>query len=172
MSTLFLLLAQRYRIFLFPWKRLRSLTHSISEKSVFFFFRKLGKKKKTAVFFFSPEKDYMPLTQLFRMSLYKKIGGKLCFFKNAIFNHILRCIFFFQDLYFFFCIFFSSEKIKLYSLTRFKPLYFFFPAPEKKNTPFLLTHSILSENDTKVIFSRNKKKYGTFGRTLKFVELL
>ena len=33
----------------------------------------------------------------------------------------------------------------------------------KKNTQFLLTHSILSENDTKVIFSRNKKKYGTFG---------
>ena len=27
----------------------------------------------------------------------------------------------------------------------------------KKNTPFLLTHSILSENDTKVIFSKNKK---------------
>ena len=35
---------------------------------------------------------------------------------------------------------------------------------EKKNTPFSLTHSILSENDTKVIFSRNKKKYGTFAR--------
>ena len=28
---------------------------------------------------------------------------------------------------------------------------------EKKNTPFLLTHSILSENDTKVIFSKSKK---------------
>ena len=38
-------------------------------------------------------------------------------------------------------------------------------ARKKKNTPFLLTHSILSENDPKVILSRNKKKYGTLGDT-------
>ena len=96
-------------VFFFPWKRLRSLTHSISEKSVFFF-PNTGKKKNTAVFFFFPEKDYMSLTQLFWMSLYKKIGGKLCFFKNAIFKHILRCIFFFQDLYFFSLYFFFPGK--------------------------------------------------------------
>ena len=72
-------------------------------------------------------------------------------------------VFFFSKIcIFFLCIFFFLEKIKLHSLTRFKPLYFFFPAPEKKNTPFLLTHSNLNENVTKVIFSREIKKYGTF----------
>ena len=44
-------LYQRYRIFLFPRKRLRSLTHSISEKSVFFF-PETGKKKIQLYFFF------------------------------------------------------------------------------------------------------------------------
>ena len=39
--------------------------------------------------------------------------------------------------------------------------------PEKKynsekKTQFLLTQSILSESDTKVIFSTNEKKHGTF----------
>ena len=92
--------------FFFTWKRLRSLTHSISEKSVFFF----------------------PNTRKKKYS----------------------------------CIFFPRKKITLHSLTRFKPLYFFFPAPEKKNTVFLLTHTILGENVTKVIFSNNKKEYGTF----------
>ena len=46
---------QRYRIFLFPRKRLRSLTHSISEKSVFFFSGN-REKKNTVVFFFSQKK--------------------------------------------------------------------------------------------------------------------
>ena len=66
--------------------------------------------------------------------------------------------FFFLDLYFFlFYFFFYSEKIKLYSLTRFKPLYFFCSGTGKKNTLFLLTHSNLDENVNKVIFSRKKK---------------
>ena len=62
--------SQRYRIF-FPWKSLRPLTHSISEKN-------------TAVFFF-PERVYMPLTQLFRRSLNKKIGGKGILFQKYYF---------------------------------------------------------------------------------------
>ena len=122
-------------VFFFPWKRLRSLTHSISEISGFFY------PKKIQLYFFFPEKDYVPLTQLFWMSLYKKQGESYVFIKNAIFNHILRCIFFFQDLYFFLLYFFFSwEKIKLYSLTRFKPLYFFFRHRKKKYTVF--THSL------------------------------
>ena len=149
-------LQQRYRIFFFPWKRLRSLTHSISEKSVFFFFRIPGKKKYSCIFFF-PEKDYMSLTQLFWMSLYKKIGGKLCFFKNAIFTHILRCIFFFQDLYFFSVYFFFSWKRLNFTHSLVSNLCIFFFRHRKKNTLFLLTHSIFDENVTKVIFSRKKK---------------
>ena len=85
-----------------------SLTHSNLEKSVFFFSE--HREKKIQLYFFFPEKDYMSLTQLFWMSLHKKIGGKLCFFKIAIFKHILRCIFFFQDLYFFSLYFFFSWK--------------------------------------------------------------
>ena len=107
--------------------------HSLTrfQKNLYFFFRTPGKKKYSCIFFF-PEKDYMSLTQLFWMSLYKKIGGKLCFFKNANFNHILRCIFFSKICIFFLCIFFFLEKIKLHSLTRFKPLYFFFRHRKKK----------------------------------------
>ena len=89
-------------VFFFTWKRLRSLTHSISEKSVFFFSE--HPEKKIQLYFFSQKKDYTSLTHSFQTFV------------------------------------------------------FFFPAPEKKNTVFLLTHSILDENVTKVIFSRNKKK--------------
>ena len=51
--------------------------------------------------------------------------------------------------------FFPRKKITLHSLTRFKPLYFF--SGTGKKIVFLLTHSILDELVTKVIFSRNKK---------------
>ena len=121
-------------VYFFPWTRLRSYTHSISEKSVFFF-PNTG-KKYSRIFF--REKDYMLLTQLFWMSLYKKIVGKLCFFQNEIFRHILRCIFF-QDLYFFSLHFFFLEKIKLHSLARFKPLYFFSGTGKKNHCFYSLT---------------------------------
>ena len=46
-----------------------------------YFFSKRWAKKNTAVFFF-PGKVYVPLTQLFWRSLYKKLGGKLYFFQK------------------------------------------------------------------------------------------
>ena len=52
--------------------------------------------------------------------------------------------------------------VKTHSTTRFQSLDFFFHGGEKKNTVFLLTHSILSKIATKVYFTR-EKKYGTFG---------
>ena len=82
------------------------------------------------------------------------------------------CNFFLTNMwsvFFLFVFFFSLEKIKLHSLTRFKPCIFFFRRRKKKNTVFLLTHSILDENVTKVIFTRNKKKYGTFGPTMEII---
>ena len=127
------MLRQRYRIFFFPGKDCAHSLTQIWKNLYFFFFRKSGKKKNTAVFFFFPGKDYMSLTQLFWMSLYKKIGGKLCFFKIAIFKHILRCIFFFQDLYFFSLYFFFSWKRLNFTHSLVSNLcIFFFPAPEKK----------------------------------------
>ena len=101
---------QRYHIF-FSLEKI-AVTHSLDFRKIcIFFFRIPGKKKNAVLFFFFPEKDYKPLTQFFWMSLYKKIGGKLCFFKNAIFNHILRCIFFSKICIFFLYIFFSWKRL-------------------------------------------------------------
>ena len=60
-------------------------------------------------------------------------------------------------------VFFFSQKKDYTSLTHSFQTFVFFFRHWKKNTVFLLSHSILDEIVTKVIFSRNKKKYGTFG---------
>ena len=101
--------------------------HSLTQiwEHLYFFFPKRGKKKYSCIFFF-PGKVHVPLTQLFWRSLYKKIGGKQYFFRIAIFNPILRCIFFFpRSVFFFLVFFFFLEKFKPHSLTHFKRLYFF-----------------------------------------------
>ena len=110
--------------------------HSLSRiQKIFNFF-----SQKIQLFFFFPQKKITCHSLNFSGWAYiKKMGGKLCFFKNAIFNYILRCIFFFQDLYFFSLYFFFLEKIKLHSLTRFKPLYFFFRHRKKIHRFYSLT---------------------------------
>ena len=125
--------------FYFPGK---DCGHSLTrfQKNLYFFFSGNREKKNTLVFFFSQKKITCHSLNFSGRAYIKKQGAKLCFFKNAIFNYILRCIFFFQDLYFFSLYFFFLEKIKLHSLTRFKPLYFFFRHRKKKYTVF--THSL------------------------------
>ena len=98
-------------------------------------------------------------------ALIKNKGESYIFPKMPILTPFYVVFFFSRGLSFFSCIFFSWKKFKLHSLTRFKPC-IFFSGTGKKNTPFLLTHSNLNENVTKVIFTRNKKKYGTFATTL------
>ena len=155
-----LMLDQRYRILFFPRKSLCSLTHSNLGTSVFFF-PKRGKKKYSCIFFF-PGKVYVPLTQLFWRSLYKKIGGKQYFFRIAIFNPILRCIFFSRDLYFFPCIFFSWKSLSLTHSLISNVCIFLFPVSEKKKYS-VFTHSLdFVKNVTKINFSKEIKKYGTF----------
>ena len=60
-------------------------------------------------------------------------------------------------------VFFFPRKRLNFTQSLVSNLCIFFFGTGKKNTLFLLTHSSLDENVTKVIFSRNKKKkYGTF----------
>ena len=80
---------QRYRIFLFPRKRLGVLTHSIWAIFVFFYFPIL-KKKKNKLFFFSQEK----IASFSLLFFFPKKNPKTLFF------------------------FFSQEKITRHSLTR------------------------------------------------------
>ena len=90
------MLAQRYRIFFFPRKSLPSLTHSISDEFVFFFFRWAGKKKNSSffpnfglVFFFSQKKFKVhSLTQKLGSEKKKKQLRKKK--KNTFFTHSLE----------------------------------------------------------------------------------
>ena len=103
----------------------------------------------------------MPLTQLLWMSLYKKKGRKLCFFKNCFFQ-LDFTIFLFTGTVFFSFVFFFPRK-DLTSLTHSFQNFVFFFRLQKKNTPFILTRTNLKENFTEVIFTGNKKEYGTYG---------
>ena len=81
--------------------------------------------------------------------------------KVIFFNGIWAFVFFFQTdlsryVFFFSVFFFSWKQFKLHSLTHFRCLYFFFRYRKKKYS-FLLTHSSVNENVTKVNFSREKK---------------
>ena len=94
---------------------------------------------KTLYFFFrSRKKKYKGLKRVSEWSVIFLLGEK----KNA-------------------AVFFSPEKRLHFTHSFVSNFCIFFPAPEKKNTLFLLIHSILDENITKVIFSRNKKKTAT-----------
>ena len=103
--------------------------------------------------------------------LFTPFKGTVFFFLGKDCGHSLTQ--FQKNLYFFFRT--PGKKIQLYFFFPEKRLHFthslvsnlciFFVRHRKKNTVFLLTHSILDENVTKVIFSRNKKKYGTFDVT-------
>ena len=77
-------------------------------------------------------------------------------------NEEKNCFFLFPKIVFLFLFFFSLEKFNPYWLTQSQMLFFFFPAREKKKTAFLLTNSFLPKNCTKLNFSREIKKYGTF----------
>ena len=100
---------------------------------------------KGNVFFFSLEKI---------VSTHSSKSGKSCIFFSE------GCIFFPETIFGFF-------SRKMYKLVQIPKSTQNSGAEKKntarkKNTPFFLTHSILSENDTKVIMSKNKKKYGSF----------
>ena len=130
------------------------LTHSLKFWNIcIFFFPKRG-KKKIQLYFFFPGKVYVPLTRLFWRSLYKKIGGKQYFFRIAIFNPILRCIFFFPEICIFFpCIFFSWKSLSLTHSLISNVCIFLFPVSEKKKYS-VFTHSLdFVKNVTKINFS-------------------
>ena len=52
------------------------LTHSLKFGNICIFFSKKMEKKNTAVFFIFPGKVYVPLSQVFWRSLFKKKRGK------------------------------------------------------------------------------------------------
>ena len=123
---------------------------------------KLPLLEKYCCIFFFPGKVYVPLTQLFWRSLYKKIGGMLYFFRNAIFNPILRCIFFPRSVFFFLVFFFSWKSLSLTHSLISNVCIFLFPVSEKKKYS-VFTHSLdFVKNVTKINFSKEIKKYGTF----------
>ena len=77
---------------------------------------------------------------------------------HIYFRNLIFCCIFFPE----FCILFFAENFdffprKISNSLVLKSLYYFFFGTGKKNTVFLLTHSILSKIVTKVYFTREKK---------------
>ena len=115
--------------FFFPGISL-GVTHSLKFwKSVFFFFRKIGKKKNKRFLFFPRNSLWATHSKIFE-TLYFYIG-KSC----------LACFFFFPAIFgMIFVFFFFLGKVYLHSLTRLKNVFFFSGYRKKKNGFF--THSL------------------------------
>ena len=155
---------QRYRIFLFLGNSLHA-THSLDLGGFcYIFFSTFWKKKIQTVFYFFPGKVCKPLTQK-KSDICKKRSKKRYFmliFRNfSNFRGVFFFPFFPKNFYVFF---FSQEKFKIHSLTQIQE-----PGKKKiqhwkkKITTFSLTHSIFDQKWQKLNFSREIKKYGTFG---------
>ena len=113
-----------------------AVIHSLDSRKVKFFWTP---GKKIQLYFFSSEKFTCHSLNFSGWAYIKKKGGKLYFFKSAIFNDILRVIFFPKICIHFFVFFFSSKRLH-FTLSFVSNLCIFFPAPEKKNSVF--THSL------------------------------
>ena len=152
---------QRYRILFFPRKSLCSLTHSNLGTSVFFF-PKRG-KKNTVVFFFSQEKFTFHSLN-FSGGAYIKNKEESYIFSEMQFVTSFYVVFFFpRSVFFSLYFFFSSWKsLRLTHSLISNVCIFLFPVSEKKKY-CVFTHSLdLVKNITKINFSREIKKYGTF----------
>ena len=133
-------------------------THTLKfvNSCIFFFFRK-RKKKKYSRIFFSPEKVYLHSLTFFGGGHINNRLKSRIFLKVAVSTQNMLYFFFYHVLYFFSCIFFPLKKFKPHSLTHLKHCIFFILGTRKKNTVFLLTHTILSKMTQKWTFSRKKK---------------
>ena len=120
-------------------------THSLKiVKSCIFFFPKTKKKKNTALFFFFPEKVYLHSLNFFGGGHIKNKLKKPYFSKSGSFNPKYVVFFFLPCSVFFLHVFFFSCKSLSLTHSLISNLVFFFsPGTGKKNTVFLLTHTIL-----------------------------
>ena len=132
-------------------------THSLTLGNFCFFFPCFGKKKKQAVFF--PRKSLHATHSAERRSTSKKRSKTV---KNGTFCRIS-----FFSLFFFpakSCFFFFPGKVYP-SLTHSISEGGKKKTASEKKTPFLLTHSKNHKKVQILIFSGQKKQYGTFAHS-------
>ena len=143
------------------------LTHSLKFWNIcIFFFQKDGNKKIQLYFFISQEKFTFHSLN-FSGGAYIKYKEESYIFSEMPFLTPFYVVFFFPEICIFFpCIFFSWKSLRLTHSLISNVCIFLFPVSEKKKYS-VFTHSLdLVKNITKINFSREIKKYGTFGLTV------
>ena len=141
--------------------------HSLTQilEHLYFFFPKWWEKKIQLYFFISQEKFTFHSLN-FSGGAYIKNKEESYIFSEMPFLTPFYVVFFFpRSVFFFPCIFFSWKSLRLTHSLISNVCIFLFPVSEKKKYS-VFTHSLdLVKNITKINFSREIKKYGTFDNT-------
>ena len=129
------------------------LTHSLKFWNIcIFFFQKDGKKKIQLYFFISQEKFTFHSLN-FSGGAYIKNKEESYIFSEMPFLTPFYVVFFFPEICIFFLVFFFPGKVYASLTHSFQTsVFFYFRCRKRKNTVFLLTHSIWSKISQKSTF--------------------